>query len=194
MTNPHEHGSNLSKKTSLWILTTFLSLTLTIGANAQKISFPGPSSKIKSPNGEYTIRNTDDQKQEPAHRLTLVDEKNGTIVKVYSYGRHVDVLWSPDSRAFVVNDYEGSDSCHPILFAPPWSAATIDLRGKLITYLRARGEAQIAEKNDHVYFTVQRWLTDKEMICKITGYGDASPKGFTKYYVYNLGSGFRPYP
>jgi len=54
-----------------------------------------------------------------------------------SYPRGVDVLWSPTSRAFVVNDYEGSDAAHPVLFSAPWTNQPVDLREKLIGYLRS---------------------------------------------------------
>jgi hypothetical protein len=159
--------------------------------NAQKVSFPGADSEAKSPDGRYVIRNTDDEKQEPAHTLTLIDTKNGSATKIYSYGRHLDVLWSPTSSAFVVNDYEGSDVSHPVLFATPWTRRPVDLREKLMDFLRSRGKATSAEENHHVYFSALRWLSGNEILCQVTGYGDVDPKGFAKHYVYKLGAGFR---
>jgi hypothetical protein len=161
-------------------------------ANAQKVTFPGTKSELKSPDGHYTIRNMDDEKQEPAHTLTLIGPK-GSTEKIYSYGRHVEVLWSPTSSAFVVNDYEGSDASRPVLFTIPFTGKPLDLREKLTDFLRSRGNAASAEENHHVYFSAKRWLSDDEILCQVTGYGDVDPKGFTRRYVYKLSGGFRPY-
>jgi hypothetical protein len=158
---------------------------------AQRVSFPGVKSETKSPDGRYTIRNTDDPKQEPAHTLTVVDGTTGLKTRFYSYGRHVEVLWSPTSTALLVNDYEGSDTAQPVLFVSPWTNAPINLREKLIDFLRSRGDLRIIEENDHVYFTARRWLNGSELLCEIRGYGGANAKGFSKRYIYALGQGFR---
>ena len=176
------------------LLSVFLFSTMLSQANTQKVTFPRSRSEAKSPNGRYTIRNADDEKQEVAHTLTLIDTRSSSSSQIYSYGRHVDVLWSPTSRAFVVNDYEGSDASRPVLFTIPLADQPLDLREKLTYFLRSQGKAKRVEGNHHVYFTVQRWLNGDKILCQVTGYGDADPKGFTERYVYKLGGGFRPYP
>jgi hypothetical protein len=181
------------KAANRWFLTALLSTAIVSGLSAQKISFPGAKSETKSPDGRYTIRNTDDEKQEPSHVLALIDAKDGSTRKVYSYERHVDVLWSPASAAFVVNDYEGSDAAHPVLFTAPWTNQPVELREKLIGFLRSGRGAKSLLDNHHVYFSAQRWLSDDEILCQVTGYGDVDPKGFTAQYVYKIGAGFRPH-
>jgi len=176
-----------------WFLTALLSTAIASGGSAQNASFPGAKSETKSPDGRYTIRNTDDEKQEPAHLLALSDAKDGSTTKIYSYGRHVDVLWSPTSVAFVLNDYEGSDASHPVLFTAPWTNQPVDLREKLIGFLRSGRGVKSVLDNHHVYFSAQRWLSGDEILCQVTGYGDVDPKGFTAQYVYKIGAGFRPY-
>lgn len=175
------------------LLTVGLCFVTLAGAKAQKTSFPGTRSETTSPDGRYTIRNADDGTQVPAHILTLIDNRDGVATKVYSYSRHVDVLWAPTSNAFVVNDYEGSDESHPILFTTPWTSQPVNLRDKMIEYLRSRHEARSVLENDHVYFSAEKWLSGNEVLCKVTGYGDVNPKGFSKHYVYKLGEGFRDY-
>ncbi len=176
-----------------WLMGVLSCVAMLSGANAQKVSFPGTKPETKSPDGRYTIRNTDDEKQEPAHALTLIDAKDGSTTKVYSYPRSVDVLWSPTSGAFVVNDHEGSDASHPLLFMVPWTNQPVDLRKKLIGYLRSGRGAKSVRDNHHVYFSAQRWLSGDEILCQVTGYGDVDPKGFTARYVYNIGAGFQPF-
>lgn len=177
-----------------WFLLILLCAAITTGLSAQKVSFPGARSDAASPDGRFSIKNSDNDLQDPAHSLTLVDRQNGSVINIYQYERGVDVLWSPASNAFVVNDHEGSNISHPVLFREPWSKDYTDLRKQLIVYLRSANEAKSALDNHHVYFTAQRWLSSKQILCELTGYGDANPKGFTKHYVYKLGAGFRPYP
>lgn len=175
-----------------WFVGAFLCLSLLLGASAQKASFPGVTSEVKSPDGRYTVRNTDDENQTPAHLLTLIDNRNGVAIRTYSYGRHVNVLWAPTSKAFVVNDYEGSDTSRPMLFTEPWADQPVDLREKLTDFLRPRGEARSILGNHHVYVSAEKWRSGDEIVCQVTGYGDVDRKGFKKRYVYKLGEGFQP--
>jgi hypothetical protein len=160
--------------------------------SAQSVSFPGTRSESKSPDGRFVIKNSDSDVEDLAHTLTLVDRRNGSVIKIYQYERGVDILWSPASDAFVINDHEGSNVSHPVLFREPWSTNFTDLREKLIDFLRSRNQAKSALENHHLYFTARRWLSDNEILCQVTGYGDVDPKGFTKHYVYKIDVGFRP--
>ncbi|MGB6482070.1 MAG: hypothetical protein WBE86_01135 [Candidatus Acidiferrales bacterium] len=162
------------------------------GASAQNVSFPRARSEAKSPDGRLEIKNSDSDVENPVHTLTLIDHRNGSEIKIYRYGRSVDILWSPSSGAFIINDHEGSNVAHPVLFTKPWSTKYTDLREKLIDFLRSRNEAKSVLENDHVYITAQRWLSSNEILCKVTGYGEVDPNGFTKHYVYKIGVGFRP--
>jgi hypothetical protein len=173
-----------------WVLTVLVCSLIVSGASAQMLSFPGTRPEVKSPDGRYVIQNHDDEKQEPAHFLVLIDKKSGSTKTLYAYGRHVDVLWSPTSLALIVNDYEGSDAAHPLLFKAPWKNRGIDLRGELLRFLRSRHEAKSALENHHVYVTAKQWLRGDEILCQITGYGDVDPNGFTHHYVYKIGNGF----
>ena len=176
-----------------WSLTALLFAGIASGMNAQNVSFPGARSESKSPDGRFVIKNSDSDVEDPAHALTLADGRNGSSIKIYRYGRSVDILWSPTSDSFVINDHEGSNVSHAILFREPWSTKYIDLREKLIDFLRSRNQAKSTLENHHVYFTAQRWLSKNEVLCQVTGYGDVDPNGFTRRYVYKLDEGvFRP--
>ena len=164
---------------------------LVLAASAKQISFPGAKTETKSPDGRYAVSNIDDVHAQPAHILMLIDSQSGKHSKIYEYGRHVDVLWSPASNALAINDYGGSDFTRAVLLMLPSGQKQDDLWDELIKFLRSQGEARIALENAHVYLTVEKWFNDHELLCKLTGYGPASPKGFTKHYVYAIGKGFR---
>jgi hypothetical protein len=178
-------------KNNRFVVTLLLGTVLVLTASARQISFPGSKSTTKSPDGRYTVQNLDDAHAEPAHALMLIDSKSGKQHKIYEYGRHVDVLWSPASDALVVNDYGGSDFSRAMLFTLPSGESRVNLWKELIHFLQSRGDARSALGNGHVYFTVEKWLNDHEFRCKLTGYGPANRKGFTEHYVYEIGVGFR---
>jgi hypothetical protein len=141
------------------------------------------------------IRNSDSLTENPAHTLTLVDANTGSAIKIYQYPRAADVLWSPASDSFVINNYEGSNSTRPILYSLPWNDKKTDLLETLTVFLRGRHEENLVLKNDHVYFSVRRWINSHELLCRLEAYGEASPNGpgFKGQYVYRIGKGFRVY-
>jgi hypothetical protein len=174
-----------------WLAIALFSASTDVVVMGQDVAFPGLTSEAKSPDGRYTIQNTDDEKREPAHTLSLVDNRDGVANRIYSYSRHVVVLWSPTSAAFVVNDYEGSDASHPLLFTAPWTNHPVDLKEKLVEFLHSGRGANSILANHHVYLLGRRWLSGDEVLCRVTGYGDTDPKGFSAQYVYTLRKGFR---
>lgn len=184
------NGSQESRGVRLCLIGMLSCASIFGNTDVQRASFPEKHSELRSPDGNYVIRNSDNDQEEPAHTLTLIEVRSGSVKTTYKYGRGVDVLWSPTSKAFVVNDHEGSDSERPILFSAPWTNEYTDLREKLTDFLRSRGKASLLD-NHHIYFSVQRWLGSDELLCKVTGYGDANPKGFAVTYVYKIGVGFR---
>ena len=171
------------------------SLSLVVLCSAQNASFPSRTTKSKSPNGRYVIQNIDYDNRDPAHDIVLLDTKNGTKTTIQSYERGVDVFWSPQSDAFVINDHEGSDSTRPFLYSLPWTGSKIDLLEKLTDFLRTRKEEKVVLGNDHVYFSAKRWMDAHELLGRLEAYGEASPHGagFNGYYVYTVGQGFRVY-
>lgn len=193
MARIREFGCERLVRAVFWLFVTLAATGAANVANQQAISFPGPAKSAKSPDGRYAVLNKDDENRQPAHSLFLTELQSKSKEKLlYSYGRHVSVLWSPKSAALIVNDYEGSDASRPLLFTAPWNDQPLDLRAKLIHFLRSRKIAKSVEQNDHVYFSAERWLSGDEILCKVTGYGEANPSGFTKRYVYRVGGSFRP--
>lgn len=178
-----------------WLLTVFLSTAIGSALNAQNISFPGTKSETESPDRRYVIRNSDSLTENPAHTLSLVDAKSGSAIKIYQYSRSADVLWSPASDAFVINDHEGSDSTSPVMCALLWTGTKTDLLEEFTEFLGKRHEERLVLKNDHVYFTVRRWINPHELLCQLEAYGGASPhgSGFKGYYIYRIGESFRLY-
>src|SRR5262245_27984051 len=86
-------------------------LLLAVPLAAQpKCAFPGKVNVCRSPNGQW-ILHWQEAKDKESSRHVLVEERTaipGTFIKVLSFNRSVDVLWSPQSTYFAVTDHTGS--------------------------------------------------------------------------------------
>ena len=166
-------------------------LFLVVSCRAQNASFPGRTAKLRSPDGRYVIENVDYDERDPAHGLFLVDTKTRAKIKIQGYARGVDVLWSPESEAFVVNDHEGSDSTRPLLYSLPWTGSKTDLLEELTVFMRARHQEGQMHRDDHSYLTVRRWMNSRDLLCKLEAYGNR--RTFEGSYLYTIGEGFHVY-
>ncbi len=148
------------------------------GAGATK--FPGATATITSPSGRLVIRNVDSD-AEPHHTLYLKDG-SGAERKLLSYDRHVSVLWAPNERAVVVNDFAGSDYSVCRLFLVE-SGREIEVSEAITT--KYGGDGTVFA-NHHVYFEGVGWQGPETLKVKVWGYGDRDPKGFSRFFTYRL--------
>jgi hypothetical protein len=159
------------------------------------VSLPDGQSEARSPNGLYVIRDVYDRTVPipgPAHSLVLVDTRKGTSSTIHTFGRHVDILWSPATDSVAVNDHEESNYGTALVFFLPWKGRRVTLLDALARFLHAKRQAALLD-NDHLYLTARKWVSDRELLCRLEGWGDQNPKGFTRYYIYEIGKGFRGY-
>ena len=160
------------------------------GHEDQAVRFPSATNKTKSPNGSYMLVNVDHPDEIDAdgdwHSIFLVDAKTGGKTLFYKYGRGVDVVWSPDSNAVVVNDYWGSNVSRSVLFALNRSNQRVDIGEMLMKSNRPQREKESIETADHVYASVVKWLNKKTVVFKIYGYNGVDPNGFTLIYAYDV--------
>src|SRR5258707_12492707 len=89
-----------------------LNSSLTMPATASQastniVSFP-EQSQAASPNARYVIIGGQNH-AEPFHTAILEDRVLKTRRKLFDYGRHIDILWSPDNKSFALSDYEERD-------------------------------------------------------------------------------------
>ena len=138
--------------------------------------FPESQQSLTSPNKKYSIYNKDSD-QEPNHSLYL-RSASGADEKILDYGRHVDVMWSPSSDVFFVNDYSGSSEATCLVFFADGSTR-LDVKGLLKTI----GEEDILS-NDHLYITCKKWNKDGLLVF-VSGRGDKYPNGCDREYSVN---------
>jgi hypothetical protein len=175
------------------ILISLYCFTATAGSQ-KAIQFPGEISQIASPNGRYVLVNVDSESEEQTlylgdnHALYLRDLKTGKEKKIYAYGRHVKTLWSPKGTRLMISDYGGSDYANCIIFFFETARNPINVQEQLREKMRYN---KSVFGNHHTYIVGTEWFSENKVKIKIFGHGDIDPHGFTLWYEYLIGDGFK---
>jgi hypothetical protein len=177
-----------TRSAGIFLLLALCSL-VAFGSSKKPVEFPGPQAKLQSPDGRYVVENVDSDK-EPHHTLRLKSAATGTVRTLCSYQRHVTVLWSPDGKKLVVNDYAGSDFSRVLIFSADRESPLVNVGAELLQSLRDSPDRRSLADNQHVYFAVSGWEGKESVKLKVWGYGQVDPKGFSRWYQYTLGGSF----
>jgi hypothetical protein len=177
------------------LLLVVLSLVRLAPAQAQRlatkpISFPEHSQAV-SPNGRYLITNVESD-SEPHHTVFLNDRRLKTRRKLFNYGRGIEILWNRDSKSFVLNDYAGSDYSECRIFSVDEKVQSINVWDQVLKDATTKERRSLLE-NHHVYIAAKEWISSKTLKVRVWGYGEVHDDGFTRYYLYEIGSGIRRY-
>jgi hypothetical protein len=160
------------------ILLTFF-LVWSIVSFGQAAKFPGPNSKLTSPDGRWVLQNVNPDSKQP-RTIFLKDKTTGKTRKICEYGRSVGLLWSPNSRRFALNDRAGSDYTETSILSVDETVRKIDVQDAILRDAKAQ-----MPSCDHCYFGVSRWLDDRSVVVFGSGYGNGSPL-FCLCYIYTL--------
>jgi len=178
-----------TKTLSAWLLVAVFNCTAAASAG-KLVEFPGPQAQLQSPNGRYVVENVDSDK-EPHHMLRLKNSETGAVRTLCNYQRHVTVLWSPDGKKLVVNDYAGSDFSKALIFSLDQDGRAEDVGSELLQSLKDSPDRKSLAENRHVYFAVYGWDGNGAVKLKVWGHGEIDPSGFSRLYQYTLGGLFR---
>lgn len=101
-----------------------------------------------------------------------------------TYSRSVDILWAPDSSAFALTNWAGSNVASVYLYSVRDVTHPIDLGGKLWSALKTKSDKSSIAKSDHVYMFASKWKSATELEVKEAGHGPGV--AFTFYYSWDL--------
>lgn len=157
---------------------------LAAGRDTYRASFPDVRSTLSSPNKQLVLINRDaDNDAEAAklgdnHALFLRNSESSEELKILSYGRHVEALWSPDSELIAITDLGGSSDsyCHVYRVA---NNTCIDGTNSMMRIIKNTPLAQC----DHLYFRAARW--DRSHLLKVTASGYGEGRGHEARLIYN---------
>jgi hypothetical protein len=146
------------------------------------VSFPKLSQAV-SPDGRFVVVGINSDK-EPNHTVFLEDRYLKTRRKLFTYERHIVVLWKADSKLFAVTNYVGSNSSRCTIISVDRKAKPIEVTAVLSHQLAeaSRKRLQNQLNNHHVYVEAVVWDGPTSLQVKMSGYGDEDPAGFTEFY------------
>ena len=150
-------------------------------ASTKIVSFP-QQSQATSPDARYIV--IGEHNSEPFHTAILEDRVLKTRRKLFNYDRHIDLLWSPDSRSFAVTDYEESDYSRCSIVFTDQTVPTIQVWDRVVKTVSERERKSLFE-NDHVYIAAVQWISVGALKLKVWGYGKVNASGFTRFYRYD---------
>ena len=153
----------------------------------QKQKFPSEKDTLYSSDRKYAIINVDAANNEKQHKIILKEISSGKEWKIIEYSRHVEVVWSPNSKAIAITDFSGSNHSNTYIFIVGDNLTKINLEEELskLNHLKKH-----LVRNDHVYIKARKWVRD-EMEISVEVYGDNDPNGFSTIVKYNLESGIK---
>jgi hypothetical protein len=146
--------------------------------------FPGPETRLPSPNGSKAVVWQAPRAGDPeyTHHL-LLDDGKGKLHPLMPFHRNVSVEWSPSGMHVAVTCHCGSDFSDVVVFdiANP-------RHGISVTKALQRRVGRIRVLNNHhAYVEAIRWLNDESLEVLVWGYGEQNPKGFNWTYDFGLG-------
>lgn len=168
----------MNNKITVLIVLALMAAPFGVAGDAFKVSFPG-TSEAPDPSGRYSIIWVDSK----PHDLFFKNLKTDKRRHLFTFNRHLDVLWSPDGNAFAITDWGGSDYSEVLVYSPASLNKPINLQEVL---KRSFGSLPEVQKNHHVYFEALDWSVPWLLRFKIHGYGDYSPGGFDLFFNYKL--------
>lgn len=171
---------------SALILACLLHSGSSMAGNNGIVRFPGVLSSADAPNKRYAVYNVDYDDRTPHHEILLRNTNDNSSTKLMSYNRSIGVLWSPNSKAFFVNDHGGSDYTDCLVFVLNGGIKKTGLKDLL---RQQHGANRSVFGNHHVYVEGTRWKDEHTIRLKVHGYGDVDPNGFAIYYSFRLKDG-----
>jgi len=146
------------------------------------VSFPAHSQAV-SPDGRYAIVGVDNTTG-PFHTVFLEDRFLKTRRKLFTYDRHIVLLWKSDSKLFAVTDYVGSDTSRCSIVSVDEKVLPIQVLEVLSRQLAEDTWKQLEShlRNQHASVEASVWDGPMSLKVKISGYGNADPAGFVGFY------------
>ena len=150
------------------------------------VPFPSAQTQAVAPDKRFAVVNVDSDK-EPYHTLFLEDQQTNTRRKILEYDRSVEVIWNPDSTAFAVNNYAGSNVGECLIFFTSDKIASVNVGDALLDRMTSGEELSTLHVSDHIYWTAVRWTSPELLKVKVWGHTDVSPfRDFQYIHAYKI--------
>jgi hypothetical protein len=132
---------------------------------AQTCTFPATENVCRSPNGSWLLR-WQEETESASHVLFAEQRQTGRSVKLLTFGRSVNAMWSPDVTHVAITDHSGSSDSQ-VFVAELASGRLTDVEQEMRRTLRAQPHIYV---NGHRYFTALRWQSATRLIFEVRAY------------------------
>jgi hypothetical protein len=135
----------------------------------QTCSFPAAVKVCRSPNDLWLLRWQEATESAP-HVLFADQRQTGRSVKLLTFGRNVDAMWSPDVTHIAITDHAGSNYSS-VFIAELASGRLTDVEQEMHRTLKTQ---PLIYANGHRYFSALRWQSATRLVFEVRAY-DAEP-------------------
>ncbi len=139
--------------------------------------FPGDASICDSPDGTASV---EWRQAGPRRQLLLRSGTTKKTTTVFAFDRAVDVKWSPDGRAFAINDRPGLADSSVWIVEVTAPQRRVDIEK---VYTAAFGRPPALYRNRHRYFNASGWRSASTLDINIEAYDDGE---FHDHVLYHL--------
>lgn len=150
------------------------------------VMFPGTLKESISPDKSFKIENIDESKEK--HRLVFFSKDQPKGKTLLSYGRSVEVLWSPSSEMFVINDWAASNLAFSYLYKTNDISHPININEALINSTIDKKEKQKLTELGHVYITINKWISPCLLEVRACAHDGTV---FEFFYIWDLKDSFK---
>jgi len=190
------HFANPKIKSAL-LSCLMLTVLCNTGALAKSaLNFGRSSKRLVSPDKTNVIQNAISPANknstllyvEVPDKLFLFKKKTSQGTEILKYHRNIDVFWSPNSKSFVVNNWNNNNSCDAFLYDLNNLHKPISLKQKLIKSSISVKEKSLLTNNDFSYVFVTQWHKPTELFVKASGHYFLEKKTveYTLYYLWKM--------
>ncbi len=144
---------------------------------------------VISPNRKYKVSSFFCSNAKGDRVLILTNLRTGEHRLLYTYTRDATVLWSPDSQRIAVNDYAGSDFTRNVVYSVDPDQTPFDVQ-RTLGQAAARKDQRLPAA-DHLYMSVTKWESDRELDVLVWGHGGEVSHGFCECRILTLAGEIR---
>jgi hypothetical protein len=158
----------MNRRIACAALATALSVAVPTAAEPT-CTFPGAATVCRSPDGSWLLHWQEATASKP-HVLFAEQRETGRTIKLLTFARSVDAIWSPDVIHVAITDHSGSSESS-VFIAELATGRVIDVEQEMRRTLKTLPPIDI---NGHRYFTALRWQSATMLVFEVRAY-DAEP-------------------
>jgi hypothetical protein len=147
----------------------------------QTCAFPAAVTVCRSPNGSWSLRWQEATESAP-HVLFAEQRQTGRSIRLLTFERSVDAMWSPDVTHVAITDHAGSNYFN-VFVAELTSGRLTDVEQEMRRTLKTLPPIYV---NGHRYFTALRWQSATQLVFEVRAYDAESGREVRATFAFDV--------